>query len=103
MTRKLPPADVLLDARVGLGEGPMWHPERRLVSWVELYEGRVNWLALDGAAAGSVEVGHRVGAAVPDAHGTLMLAADEGFARLHEDSSYELLAAVEPAGADSFM
>jgi sugar lactone lactonase YvrE len=103
MTRKLPPADLMLDARVDLGEGPMWHPERRLVSWVELYAGRVNWLGLGGRAAGSVEVGKRVGAAVPGVDGTLALAADEGFARLREDGSYELLAPVEPAAADSFM
>ena len=101
--RRLPPPDLLLDARVDLGEGPMWHPARRLVSWVELYEGRVHWLRLDGTAAGTVDVPRRVGAAVPGADGTLVLAADEGFARLREGDSYELLAPVEPAGADSFM
>ena len=101
--RRLPPPDVLLDARVDLGEGPIWHPDRGLVSWVELYDGRVNWLGLDGRSAGSVEVGQRVGAAVPGSGGALALATDEGFARLHEDGSCELLAQVEPAGADSFM
>ena len=59
------PPELLLDARVDLGEGPIWHPRRGALSWVEIFDGRVNWLELDGSAGESVEVGRRVGAAVP--------------------------------------
>ena len=58
-------AELLLDARADLGEGPMWHADRGQVSWVDLYAGRLNWLALDGTAGPSVDVGYQLGCAVP--------------------------------------
>lgn len=101
MRRRRP--ELLLDVRADLGEGPIWHPERKAVSWVEIYDRRVNWLGLDGAAGASVDVGRRVGAAVPAADGTLALATDEGFARVDADGEYSLLAAVEESVEDWFM
>jgi len=95
-------AEILLDVRADLGEGPIWHPERRLLSWVDLYEGVVNWLALDGTAGASVGVGRRVGSAVPTSDGALMLATDEGFLRLEDDGTTALIAAVE-ADKNSFL
>ena len=46
----MPLPELLLDARSDLGEGPIWHPDRGALSWVEIYDGRVNWLELDGSA-----------------------------------------------------
>jgi sugar lactone lactonase YvrE len=63
----------------------------------------VNWLELDGSAGESVEVGRRVGAAVPATDGTLVLATDQGFAHIDGDGEYELLAAVEGDSDDWFM
>jgi sugar lactone lactonase YvrE len=103
MSRSTLPAELLLDARSDLGEGPIWHPDRGTLSWVEIYEGRLNWLALDGSAGGSVEIGRRLGAALPAADGSLALATDEGFARLDDAGEYALVAAVEAERADSFM
>jgi sugar lactone lactonase YvrE len=94
--------DILLDARTGLGEGPIWHPARRAVSWVEIFDRRLNWLGLDGTAGESVDVGRRVGAAVPTTDGALLLATDEGFARLDE-GGYRLVAAVREDAPDAFM
>jgi sugar lactone lactonase YvrE len=93
----------MLDARADLGEGPIWHPDRAALSWVEIYEGRVNWLGLDGSAGESVEVGRRVGAAVPAAGGALALATDEGFAHIGPDGEYVFLAAVDEDCDDWFM
>jgi sugar lactone lactonase YvrE len=73
------------------------------VSWVETFDGRVNWLGLDGTAGETVDIGRRVGAAVPAAAGGLVLATDEGFASLDADGTYSPIAAVEPAGDDWFM
>lgn len=95
--------ELLLDARSDLGEGPMWHPERGIVTWVEIYEGRVNVLSLDGTPGSPIEVGRRVGAAVPAEGGGLLLATDEGFAMLGADGDYELVAAVEADRDDTFM
>ena len=95
-------ADILLDARADLGEGPIWHPHRRLLSWVDLYAGIVNWLDLDGTAGASFGVGRRVGSAVPTNDGALMLATDEGFVGLADDGATQLIAAVE-ADRNSFL
>jgi sugar lactone lactonase YvrE len=95
MTVRALEAELLLDARADLGEGPMWHADRGLVSWVDLYAGRLNWLALDGTAGPSVDVGYQLGCAVPTADGAVMLGTDHGFARLDDDGVH-MLAEVEP-------
>jgi sugar lactone lactonase YvrE len=94
-------AELLLDARADLGEGPIWHADRGQVSWVDLYAGRLNWLALDGTAGPSFDVGYRLGTAVPTADGALMLATDHGFARLDDDGVH-MVAELE-ADRDSFL
>jgi sugar lactone lactonase YvrE len=101
--RTLPAVDVLLDARSDLGEGPIWHPERGELSWVEIYEHRLNRLRLDGSAGPSVDVGRRVGAAVPGASGALAVATDEGFGRVDGDGSFELVAPVVEDVDDFFL
>jgi sugar lactone lactonase YvrE len=95
--------ELLLDCRADLGEVPIWHPERRLVSWVDIQPGRVNWLGLDGVAHPSLDVGRRVGAAVPTTDGALVVATDEGFARLEQDGTVRVIAEVENDGRDSFL
>jgi sugar lactone lactonase YvrE len=88
--------DLLVDARADLAEGPIWHPKRRLVSWVDIYAGRVNWVSLSGTEEVSVDVGRRVGSAVATTAGALMLATDEGFVLLDDDGRMRAVAAVEP-------
>jgi sugar lactone lactonase YvrE len=95
--------ELLVDVRCDLGEGPMWHPERAVVTWVEIYEGRVNSVGIDGTPGTPVEVGRRVGAAVPAEGGGLLLATDEGFATLSAAGDYTLVAAVEAGRDDTFM
>jgi sugar lactone lactonase YvrE len=73
------------------------------VSWVEIYECRVNWLSLDGTPGEAVDVGRRVGAAVPARSGALVLATDEGVARLDGEGRYELVAPVDEDCPDWFM
>jgi sugar lactone lactonase YvrE len=102
MTPATVEAEILLDVRADLGEGPIWHPERRLLSWVDLYAGTVNWLGLDGTAGASVGVGRCVGSALPTRDDALMLSTDEGFIRLAHDGSTQLIAAVE-ADRNSFL
>jgi sugar lactone lactonase YvrE len=102
VTSRLQP-ELLLDARADLGEGPIWHSDRRALSWVEIYEGRVNWLSLDGSTGEPIDVGRRVGAAVPARDGGLALATDEGFAHISDDGEYRLLAGVAENVDDWFM
>jgi sugar lactone lactonase YvrE len=94
-------ADLLLDARVDLGEGPIWHPDRLQVSWVDLYAGRLHWLSLDGTPAPGQDVGRQVGSAVAASDGSMMLATYEGFARL-DGEGIRIVAPVE-ADRSSFL
>jgi sugar lactone lactonase YvrE len=73
------------------------------LSWVEIYEGRVNWVTLEGVAGERVEVGRRVGAAVAARDGGLALATDEGFAEIDGRGGYRLVAAVAETVPDWFM
>lgn len=95
-------AELLLDARGDLGEGPIWHEDRQLVSWVEVYDGQVNWLSLDGTARDHVYLGGWLGVAVPAANGALALATGDGFKLLESDGSLRMLAEVE-ADRNSFL
>src|SRR5262249_21743366 len=103
LVTRLKAPDLLLDARADLGEGPIWHADRRAVSWVEIYAGRVNWLSLDGSEGERIELGRRVGAAVPAGGGGLALATDEGFGRIDEDGRYRLVAGIDENVPDWFM
>jgi sugar lactone lactonase YvrE len=96
-------APLLLDVRADLGEGPMWHAERGLVTWVEIFDGRVNSLDLTGTPGPSYTIGRRVGAAVPAAGGALLLATDDGFALLDEAGDCRPISAVEADRPDTFM
>jgi len=88
--------DLLFDARVELAEGPLW--DGTTLTWVDLLGGVVHRLSLDGVPGPSLEVGRRVGCAVPCADGGLMLATETGFAREHE-----LVAPVHTDAPDAFM
>ena len=61
--------DLLLDARVELAEGPIW--DGATLTWVDLIAGAVHRLSLDGVPGPSLELGRRVGCAVPCADGGL--------------------------------
>jgi sugar lactone lactonase YvrE len=40
--------DVLFEAGAQLAEGPVWDPLRRSLTWVDILEGAVHRLGLDG-------------------------------------------------------
>jgi len=92
-------ADLLLDARAELGEGPVWDPRIGLVWWVDILRGRVNGLDLDGAARPPIEVGEAVGCVALAESGGLVAATTSGFRRVDAATGHPLLAAVDH-GAD---
>jgi sugar lactone lactonase YvrE len=75
-------AELILDARSLLGEGPVWLPETDELLWVDIEGQRVHWLDPRTGADRSVAVGTHVGAAIPDRVGGLVLAFPHGLARL---------------------
>lgn len=75
-------AELALDIKANLGEGPVWDHRTGSLVWVDIMAGRVN---LFDPAAGSNRAfgtGTPVGAAVPCESGGLMLAVQDGFATL---------------------
>jgi sugar lactone lactonase YvrE len=78
--------ELVLDARAELGEGPVWESRSARLIWVDILRGRVH--RFDPATGGDEmrDVGEPVGAAVPAADGSLILATMSGFARLDFDT-----------------
>jgi sugar lactone lactonase YvrE len=78
--------ELVLDARAELGEGPVWDARSARLIWVDIMRGCVHRF---DPATGRDEVrdaGEPVGAAVPSADGSLVLATMSGFARLDFDA-----------------
>ncbi len=90
-------ADLLLDARAELAEGPRWDPRTRQVLWVDIPAGRVATLdPVTGATTGR-DLGRSVGAVAPRAGGGLVAAVAEGFALLDPDGTETVV----PVGHDT--
>src|SRR3712207_3619551 len=85
-------ADVLCPARARLGEGPGWDAGAGHLVWVDILAGVVHLTAADGTSRGRFDVGTHVGAALPAADGSWLLATREGFATLGRDGTMRPLA-----------
>ena len=73
-------AELLLDSRAALGEGPIWDERRQLLYWVDIVDGKLN--AYDPVANENqvYDVGQHVGTVVStNNHNKVMLAVYEGF------------------------
>lgn len=72
-------AELVLDAKAILGEGPSWHAEWNILLWVDIVDQKVH---LYDPATGSdrvLEIDQPVGAVVPRASGGAVIAAKHGF------------------------
>jgi len=89
-------AELLLDARAELAEGPCWLADRARLVWVDVLAGHVHLLDPTTGDDRLVDVGQPVGAAVPADDGRLALAVRDGFALLDlDDGRIEMIAGVE--------
>lgn len=75
-------ADLALDAKAELAEGPCWLADRGLLAWVDITPGLVHLFDPSTAADRTLEIGQPVGAVVPADDGRLALAVRDGFALL---------------------
>jgi sugar lactone lactonase YvrE len=75
-------AEVLIDVRAGLGEGPRWDAPRRRLLWVDI-EGRALH-AWDGSGDRSTQVGSRLGAAAPTESADVLVALADRLALLDD-------------------
>ncbi|MDZ4199988.1 MAG: SMP-30/gluconolactonase/LRE family protein, partial [Kiritimatiellia bacterium] len=93
-------AECVGDASAELGEGALWHPERRKLYWVDIPGKKL--LEFDPATGNSREwdVGHPIGTVVSRAKGGLLLALQNGLVAFDPDTGKMDLPIVPP-GYDS--
>ena len=75
-------AELALDARADLGEGPLWDGRTSELLWVDIMAGLVHRFDPAAGTDDAIDVGQPVGAVVPRAAGGYALAVREGFALL---------------------
>ncbi len=73
-------AELVLDARANLGEGPVWDARTSELLWVDIMSGLVHHFDPVTGTDASVDVGQPLGAVVPRAAGGYALAVRDGFA-----------------------
>jgi sugar lactone lactonase YvrE len=95
-------AELILEAKATVGEGPVWDVARGVLWWVDIEPGTVHCLDPATDEDTSFAPGERVGAVVPRRAGGLVAALEHGFAFLYPDTgSVERIADPE-AGREGF-
>jgi sugar lactone lactonase YvrE len=72
-------AELVLDAKAMLGEGPSWDAASGRLHWVDIVRGEVHSYDPATGTDGKYAIGQMVGAAVTDGNGKFILAAQHGF------------------------
>jgi sugar lactone lactonase YvrE len=85
--------DLVLDARLELGEGPVWDAARERLLFVDIMRGHVHEFDPASGRDRVVAVGQPVGAVSPTAHGDWVVAARDGFFRVDPASGRTALIA----------
>jgi len=75
-------AELALDAKADLGEGPVWDDQTHQLVWVDIMACRVNLLDPSSGVNRAFDAGSPVGAAVLRSSGGLVLAQKECFAQM---------------------
>jgi sugar lactone lactonase YvrE len=87
-------AQLVVDARAELGEGPLWDERTNELLWVDILAGTVHRWDPQTGADRAFDAGTYVGAVVPRAAGGYALAVADGFAAASDDGVVTPLAAV---------
>jgi len=91
------PAELVLDARAELAEGPLWDGDRQVLWWVDINAGRIHRFDPATGSDGVIEIGRPVGCVVLREDGSLVVAAAEALLALNpETGATEILARFEP-------
>src|SRR4051812_23263960 len=88
-------AELVVDARDVLGEGPLWDETAGVLWWTDILARRVHRLDPVSGEHSLVPVAQEVGALAPRASGGLVAAVRDGFAALDPDGRLTMLAEVE--------
>ena len=99
--RTIESAELVVDARAGLGEGPVWDPESNRLIWLDLVDwwnktddptGVVHSYDPQGGAGRSIDVAGGVGSIAIRSAGGLVVAAGDGFGTLDlESGSFQMV------------
>ena len=74
-------ADLVLDSRAKLGEGPIWDDQRQLLYWVDILGNSLHAFDPSSGENQSYDIGQQVGTVVPTHNpAQVMLALQDGFA-----------------------
>jgi len=92
-------AELVLDARAGLGEGPLWDSRTGELLWVDIMAGLVHRFDPTSSTDSAFDVGQPVGAVVPRASGGYAFALRDGFA-VGDAGAVTLVAPIEPDRSD---
>jgi sugar lactone lactonase YvrE len=85
----------VLDAKATLGEGPVWDDRTGELVWVDIVGFAVHRFDPATGTDRAQNVGRHVGAAIPCEDGSLLLALEDGFAKLRADGELDYIADTE--------
>lgn len=88
-------AELLVDARAEVAEGPIWDERAQRLLWVDIMRGLVHTYDPATGEDEARDVGQPVGVVVPRAHGGAVLGVRDGFALLEPDGGFRVVAEVE--------
>jgi len=78
--------DLFLDAHATLGEGPVWHPRRRQLLWVDIQQHVVHVTDPLTADDRTLDIGEHVGCVVPASGSLAVVGLQSGFAFVDLDT-----------------
>jgi sugar lactone lactonase YvrE len=79
-------AELVLDARAELAEGPLWDEDRHVIWWVDINAGRVHRLDPATGSDSAIEIGRPVGCIALRQDGALVVAAPEALLKLNPET-----------------
>ncbi len=79
-------SQLVYDAKAALGEGAIWHAQKKVLYWVDIMAGLVHIYDPATGNDRTVNVGQPVGTVVPRKSGGVMVAVQHGFASLDLDT-----------------
>ncbi|MDQ7730575.1 SMP-30/gluconolactonase/LRE family protein [Halomonas sp. SpR8] len=80
-------AELAVDCRCTLGEGPQWDAKNQRLYWCDILEKQLHWLSPASGESGHFQFDHQVSLAAPLEEGGLLLVGEDRLSRFDPDSS----------------
>ncbi len=94
--------ETIVNLHCGLGEGPLWDPDRESLYWTDIPAGRIHQYSVRERTTATVYEGPLVSGFTREADGTLLLFRERDIARLYPDGRVKPVLAFPEDGADRF-